>query len=84
MFSGLEKLFGMPEVCTSLDDKYIIQGNNRQKLELFSNPRVCALIKVQPDNYLEIEIKNGPGLFGRRFPEGIIELHLLVEELLKI
>jgi hypothetical protein len=88
MFSGLEKLFGMQDlkVRTSfLDDKYIIQGNNRQKVqELFSNPRVCALIKVQPDNYLEIEIKNGPGLFGRRFPkEGISELHLLVGGVIK-
>lgn len=85
IFSDLGKLFGMQDIEVGIpffDEKYIVQGNNIQKVkEFFSNTRIYELVKMQPDIYFKV--KDDEGIFGLEFPRGVDELYLEVVGVIK-
>ncbi len=80
-FSALEKVFGLQDIQINepeLDNNYIIQGNNDDKVkQLFSNAKIREIIKSIPVFYSEV--RNDDGYFHDEFPQGVDELYCLVE-----
>lgn len=62
-FSDLGKLVGMQNIeigIPSFDKKYIIQGNNQQKVkELFANQKIRGLIETQSTIYFKVKDDDG-------------------------
>lgn len=84
-FSNIGKLFGMQDIEVGdpeFDGEFVIQGNNEfQVRQLFANPKIRALIAVQPQ--ICFEVKDDEGFFGTKFPQEVDELHFLVNGVIK-
>ena len=80
LFSGLGQLLGMQDVevgFPEFDAAFIIKGNDEGKLRaLYANPRIRALIEMQPN--IHFGVKDDEGWFSTSFPEGVDELHFSV------
>ena len=85
IFSGLGKRLGMQDVevgVPGFDDGFIVQGTDESRLRtLFANPDLPARLAVQP--WIRLEVKDDDGWFGRDFPEGVDELVLTVNGVVK-
>lgn len=81
-FASIEKMFGLQDIeigDPDFDNKYIIQGNNVEKVKkLFSNPKIRTIIQTEPTFYGEI--RPDDGWFHDEFPDGVDELYCLVED----
>ena len=76
-FSSIGKFFGMQDIEIGdpfFDDKFIIKGNNPEKIKLLlAEPKIKELCQQQPRIYFTI--KDDEGWFGTDFPEGVDELY---------
>jgi hypothetical protein len=77
LLSGLERLLGWQRHIEvgdpRFDGAFTLRGNDATKVrDLFSDPRLRALLREQPTIRLEVRDDDGP--FGPRFPEGVDEL----------
>ncbi len=76
-FTGLGKLLGMQDIEVGhldFDQAFVIKGNDEAKVRrLFANRRIRHLLREQPA--VSLTVKNDEGWFGKRFPEGVDELH---------
>lgn len=72
-FSSIRKFFGMQDIVVGfndLDDRYIIQGNDEQKVKLlFSQQRLRELLLRQKD--FDLVVNDNDGLFGTSTPENV-------------
>ena len=77
-FSVIGKLFGVQDIeigDRSFDDQFIIQGNPPAMVTRFLlNEQIKELMDLQRD--IQLEVKDGEGWFGKRFPKGVDELYL--------
>ena len=76
-FSSIGKFFGMQDIEIGdpfFDDKFIIKGNNPEKIKLLlAEPKIKELCQQQPRIYFTI--KDDEGWFGTDFPEGVDALY---------
>ena len=76
-FSSIGKFFGMQDIEIGdpfFDDKFIIKGNNPEKIKLLlAELKIKELCQQQPRIYFTI--KDDEGWFGTDFPEGVDELY---------
>ncbi len=77
IFSDIGKIFGTQNVevgVPSLDENFIIQGNNEQKvIDLFTHPGIRKIIEDQ--ERITLEVKENDGWMGTKFPEGVKQLY---------
>lgn len=80
-FATIEKMLGLQDIeigDPDFDTKYIIQGNNVEKVkQLFSNPKIRQIIQTEPTFYGEV--RPDDGWFHDEFPDGVDELYCLIE-----
>jgi len=80
IFSGIGRALGMQDIevgYPEFDNAFVIKGNSEAHLRtLFANERVRALISAQPD--IHFEVKDGEGIFGSTFPDGVDMLYFRV------
>lgn len=85
IFSGLGKLLGMQDVdigAPEFDDDFVVKGNDESKLRsLFADPGLRTRFTRKPSPH--VEVKDDDGWFGRDFPEGVDELVLTVDGIVK-
>jgi hypothetical protein len=85
IFTDLAKRFGMQDVEVgdeAFDRDFVIQGTDESKLrELFSNPKIRALLAEKPE--LNLTVKDDEGWFGPNFPDGVDELCFGVPGIIK-
>jgi hypothetical protein len=85
IFSDLGKLLGGQDVeigHPEFDRDFIIKGTDEGKLrQLFSNPRIRALIEGQKG--IDLSVKDDEGWFGAKFPDGVDELGFVVVGVIK-
>jgi hypothetical protein len=79
IFTWLGKILGQQDVeigDASFDENFVVQGNHEAKVRrLLRNGRIRELIDAQPG--ICFEVKDDEGWFGRKFPEGVDELHFV-------
>lgn len=79
------KLFGAKDIKIgdkSFDKKFIIKGNNDQKItELFNSEELRKLIKKHPG--IRIEVREYKGWFSHTFPEGVLGLYMECEDIVE-
>jgi hypothetical protein len=84
-FSEVGKLLGMQDIVVGdpeFDEAFIIKGNDEARLQtLFADARLRELIQVQPT--IRLDVKDGEGWFGPKFPENVDELHFQVIGVIK-
>jgi hypothetical protein len=85
VFSGLGRLLGIQDVAVGvpdIDEEFVIKGGDESRLRaLFADPKLCELIRAQPEFHLQV--KDDEGWFGTHFPEGVDELHFQVLGVIK-
>jgi hypothetical protein len=85
IFSGLGKLFGMQDVdigVPEFDDDFVVKGTDESRLRtLFASPRLREGLAGQPS--IKVDVKDDDGWFGRDFPEGVDELVMIVNGVVK-
>jgi hypothetical protein len=85
VLSNLGKILGMQDIEVGdpqFDEAFVIKGNNESKVrDLFANPKIRQLIQVQPK--IRLDVKDGEGWFGPKFPENVDELHFEVLGVIK-
>ena len=73
LFSDIGKKFGMQDIeigYPDFDEKFIIKGNNEDKLkELFASEKIREIIEFQ--DKIHLEIKEDEGIFGSKMPEEV-------------
>lgn len=81
LFSDIAKWFGSEDIEVGhqpFDEDFVIKGSSPEKLTaLFANPRIRELLSGQPRVYFSV--KDDEGWFGTRFPQGVDELHFMVD-----
>ena len=82
IFDSIGKLFGLQDIVVGypeMDARYIIQGNNDEKVkQLCSNPALRQLIQLQTTIFFQV--KSDEGYFHDQFPDGVDELNFLGED----
>jgi hypothetical protein len=67
---------------TGFDEAFVIKGNDEERVrDLFASPKIRQMIQAQPK--IRLEVKDGEGWFGPKFPEGVDELHFEVLGVIK-
>jgi len=78
-------MFGMQDVEIGearFDTRYVIQSNDPDKVRSFlRDVRLRELIWAHQHSVFEV--KDDDGLFGKRFPEGVDEMSLMANGLIK-
>lgn len=76
-FSSIGKFFGMQDIeirDRRFSESYIIQGNNKRKIELLLNDsKLKSLFEMIPK--VHVQIKPDEGWFGKKYPEGVNVLY---------
>jgi len=79
LFSGLAKTFGMQDIEVGdrpFDDAFVLRGNNVELVQaLFADPRVRALLSLQPR--VSMQVIDSEGWFGPKFPPDVDEVRFL-------
>ncbi|NBG88841.1 DUF3137 domain-containing protein [Isachenkonia alkalipeptolytica] len=77
IFSNIGKLLGSQDVeigIPSLDENFIIQGNDEAKMKtLFTHESIQKIIEGQ--DRIRLEVKEDDGFMGTKFPEGVKQLY---------
>ena len=85
LLSGLGRLLGMQDIEVGhpeFDEAFIVKGTDEFKVrELFDDAGVRSLLLAQPQ--IRLEVRDGEGWFGPKFPEGVDELHFQVAGVIK-
>lgn len=85
IFTGVAKWLGMQDVEVgdeAFDRDFVIKGSDESRLrELFSNPKIRALLAEKPA--LNLTVKDDEGWFGPNFPDGVDELCFAVPGIVK-
>lgn len=81
LITNVMKLFGMQDIeigQSSFDNDFIIQGNDAKKVkEMLSESNLRELISYQ--QMILIQVKDDEGWFNEKFPKGVDELYIEVE-----
>ncbi len=84
-FTALGKWFGMQDIEVGgqeFDDDFVIKGNNESLVrDLFASPEIRRLIQAQPR--VRLEVKDGQGWLGPRYPRDVDELQFLEAGIIK-
>jgi hypothetical protein len=85
IFTWLARLLGQQDILIgdpTFDENFVVQGNDESKVgRLLANRRIRELLDAQPG--ICLEVKDDEGWFGRRFPEGVDELHFVTVGIIK-
>ncbi len=85
LFSDLGKFLGMQDIEVGdpeFDEAFIIKGNDESKVhDLFANSKIRQMTQDQPE--IRLEVKDGEGWFGPKFPEDVDELSFQVVGVIK-
>jgi hypothetical protein len=84
-FTSVAKFFGMQDIETgdpAFDEDFVVKSTDEAKVrQLFTNPKIRALLAKQPEMHLTV--KDDEGWFGRAFPDGVDALHFHVGGVIK-
>ncbi len=84
-FTDLGKMFGMQDVeigSPEFDREFVIKGSDEARLrQFFSYERIRSLLQAQPE--VRFEVVDDEGWFGADFPEGVDELRVQVQGIVK-
>lgn len=73
IFSDLAKMLGMQDIeigFEDFDNNFVIKGNDEESIKnILSSTEVRNLIQVQ--DRINLEIKEGGGIFGPKYPENV-------------
>ena len=85
IFSGIATRLGMQDIEVgddAFDREFVVKSTDESRVRgLLSNPRLRALIAMQPD--IHFSVKDDEGWFATRFPEGVDELYFSVTGIIK-
>lgn len=85
IFSNLGKMLGTRDMemgIPSLDENFIIQGNDEEKMKtLFTDETIRKIIEGQ--ERIRLEVKQDDGFMGTKFPEGVKQLYFQDHSVIK-
>jgi len=85
IFTALGEYLGFHDIeigSFDFDKDFVIKASNEDKVrELFSDEHLRKLMENQPRFHLQV--KDDEGWFGTSFPDGVDELHFIVQGVLK-